>query len=210
MSTIVDTGWAEQYISALVLLNLMLGYPQSTEPYRETPPESVVRTLNEIAVGAYKPTEHFLEGAQRSPLRLQQKECVPTELYTVIVLNARSSRSDFLSVNLGGVIFEDPVWAVFAAMNISKKQMFALPLAGSDNALWQHVPDLEAAARASKYDPAHFFAPATGFSAPGVARFSLMQISGAQLDGLRKFGARTFGSPPLFYELYAKPAGTVQ
>ena len=199
----VTTGWLEQYVSALVLLNLMLGQTTATTPIQKPSPESIVRTLNEIAHGLYRPSRHFTNGGPRLSFHLERKELVATESYTVIVLNATTPESEFVSVNTGGVIFEDPAWAVFAAEGVAQGKMFGVPIAGTDAELWSRLPQLEKAVQESKYTPSDFFSPITGFTNPSTPSFSLLQVSGAELTALRTRGIQSFGKPtPKFYVLF--------
>jgi hypothetical protein len=203
----IPVSWIEQYVSALVLLNLMLGQPKATVPLQPAAPESIVRTLNEIARGLYRPSRHFGEGTAAPPLRVERKELVATGSYTVIVLNATTPQSDFVSVENGGILFEDPAWAVFAAEGLAQGRMLAVPIAASEAELGARLPRLETLVRASKYAPEEFFAPVTGFANPPVPSFSLMQVTGAQLTALRGRGIQSFGKPgPKFYMLFTPAA----
>ena len=204
----ITTAWLEQYLSALVLLNLMLGQPAATTPLRKPVQESIARTLNEIARGLYRPDRHFAQGRARPPLAQERRELVAAENYTVILLNASTAESDFASVQTGGVLFEDPAWAVFAAEGSAQGRMLGVPLAADDAELSARLPHLETAIREKKYAPEKFFAPVTGFVNPPVASFSLVQVTGSQLTALRKQGIQSFGKPsPKFYVLFAPAAG---
>jgi hypothetical protein len=196
----------QQYVSGLVLLNIMLSHPTANAPMRKPTTESVVVTLNEIAHGLYRPDQHFAQAGVRIPFRLERKELVPADRYVVIVLNATTPESDFASVAAGGVIFEDPAWAVFAAESIAQGRMRAVPLAANDKELWQRLPELERAVQQSTYSPENFFSPVTGFTSPSGPEFGLLEINGAQLLALRTRGIQSFGNPtPEFYELFKPP-----
>jgi hypothetical protein len=197
----------DQYISALVLLNLMLGQSAATSPIHKLSPDAVVRTLNEIAHGVYSPSRHFHSGEPRHPFRMERQELVATEMYTVVVLNSTTHASDFVSVSTGGVIFEDPAWAVFAAEGIAQGRKLAVPLAAKDQDLWERRARIEEAVIASRYSTADFFGPITGFVDPPTPSFRLLQVTGAELAALRARGIQSFGKPaPKFYVLFQPPA----
>jgi hypothetical protein len=199
-------GWIEQYISALVLLNVLLGNPTYTEAIHPTTPDSLILTLNAIAHGRYQPNQFFSIGRPRVSFHLISEEVVATKTYTVIVLNARTAESDFVSVDTGGVIFEDPAWAVFAAQCIAKKQMLAVPKAVSNKELLTKLSDLEKAVQHANYVPSNFFAPITGFINSTDPQFTLLQIDGRQLAALRSEGIQSFGKDkPRFYVLFQPP-----
>jgi hypothetical protein len=203
----ITSGWMEQYVSALMLLNILLGQPTATSAMNRPTPESLVLTLNEIAQGRYRPAQYFTAGGARLSFPLHRNELVATKSYTVILLNATTPESDFASVNTGGVIFEDPAWAVFAAECIGHGQMLGVPTAQTDDELWKELPRIEKAVRHSTYSPSNFFSPITGFiDSPGPS-FRLTEISGAQLTALRARGIQSFGNPtPKFYILFRPQA----
>jgi len=202
----IASAWMDQYVSALVLLNFLLGHATATAPIEKPTPESLVLTLNEIANNSYRPGKHFSVGGPRTPFRLKRNELVATDKYPVIVLNARTAESDFVSVDSGGVIFEDPAWAVFAAECLSKKQMLGVPLARTEGELWDQLPRLESSVQKSTYAPSHFFSPITGFIGDSGPIFTLMEVDGAQLTALRARGVQSFGKPkPRFYILFKPP-----
>lgn len=203
----ITSAWMDQYVSALVLLNMLLGHATATAPIEKQTPESLVLTLNEIAHNSYRPNRHFGNGSLRVAFRLKRDELVATDKYTVILLNARTPESDFVSVDSGGVIFEDPAWAVFAAECIAQGRMLGVPLARSESELWEQLPRLEASVQRSNYLPNHYFAPITGFVGSSGPAFSLLEVDGAQLKALRARGIQSFGTPkPRFYILFKPPA----
>jgi hypothetical protein len=205
----ITSGWMEQYISALVLLNILLSQPTATSPISRPTPESLVLALNEIAHGLYRPDQYFSGGGTRLSFLLQRNELVATKSYTVILLNATTPESDFASVNTGGVIFEDPAWAVFAAECIGQRKMLGVPTAKSDDELWNRLPRLEEAVSGNTYSPGNFFSPITGFVDSSGPSFQLMEINGTQLTALRTRGIQSFGKPtPKFYVLFRPPAVT--
>ena len=203
----VTNGWIEQYFSALVLLNVLLGQPAATTPLEKHPaPDSMVRTLNEIARGLYRPARYFSPGEARHHFAHEQRELVPTEQYTVVLLNASTSVTDFASVDTGGILFEDPAWAIFAAEGLSHQPGLAIPLATNHAELAKRLALLESAVKSKHYKAHDFFGPVTRFQNPPVASFSFLQITGAQLDALRKEGIATFGRPtPKMYVLFDPP-----
>jgi hypothetical protein len=202
----ITSTWMDQYVSALILLNILIGHATATAPIEKPAPESLALTLNEIAHNSYRPDQHFSVGGPRVPFRLKRKELVATDNYTVVVLNARTAEIDFVSVDSGGVIFEDPAWAVFAAECLAQKQMLGVPLARTETELWEQLPRLENSVMRSTYIPSHFFSPITGFIDPSGPSFSLLEVTGAQLTALRARGVQSFGKPkPKFYILFKPP-----
>jgi hypothetical protein len=204
----LGAGWVQQFVSGLVLLNTLLGHPTAATTLRTPDSEELLRTLNEIAGGHYDPRRHFQEGrAAQSAFVLQAPVLISSQVYVVITLNASTSASDFVSVKTGGIVFEDPAWAVFAAYAIARGTGLGAPLAADNQRLWHQLSTLSAAAAESRYSPRDFFGPVTGFVDPSVGpEFHLLEVTGSQLAVLRERGLQSFGTPtPRFYILFQEP-----
>src|SRR3954451_22716326 len=105
-------SWVDQYVSGIILLNTLLGH-SATTPARPVTPEVMMQTLQGIVHGRYKPEPGSSQ--KGSPggreLTLQPPNLVPSQAYLLLVLNASTPTSDFVSVETGGLAFEDPAWA---------------------------------------------------------------------------------------------------
>lgn len=199
-------SWVDQYVSSIVLLNALLGHPTNAVS-RPTTPESMIKTLQEIAHGNYKPEQGSQRGVPGAgEFILEPPALTPSQVYLVIVLNASTATSDFVSVATGGIVFEDPAWAVFAAHGIAKIPRFGVPLASDYTDLWRKLGSIQAAIRSSKYSPREFFGSVSGFVPPSSQpEFRLMQVTSEQMSALRARGIQSFGTPLRFYELFERP-----
>ncbi|MCU1234749.1 MAG: hypothetical protein JWP63_2716 [Candidatus Solibacter sp.] len=201
----LGSGWVEQYLSSMVLLNFLLGHPTAGTALRAPDIESLPHILNEIAQGKYEPGRYFQSGGPaRRSFVVRPPDLLPGEMYTVLVLNGSTPTSDFVSVETGGIIFEDPAWAVFAAHALTQQPKRGVPLALDTPDLWKRIAVLSTAIHDGKYSPSAFFGPVTGFiGASSAPAFQLMEITGEKLAALRSRGMQSFGSPtPKFYMMF--------
>jgi hypothetical protein len=223
-------AWVDQYVSSLVLLHALLGQPGTAPSSRPASPESIIKTLQEIALDRYKPGDQSLQpGGQRAALIVEPPPLAPSETYLVIVLNASTDIGDFASVENGGIVFEDPAWAVLAAHSIAqvprKDAPFAfdlpypwrrlgVPLATDNADLWHRLGGIRQAVDDGKFSMRDFFGAVTGFLPPPPRpelkltqqpEFRLMEVSSELLAALRAQGVQSFGRPIRFYELFQHP-----
>lgn len=197
-------SWVDQYVSSIVLLNALLGHPATAPASRPGTPESIIKTLQEIAHGRYKPEQGSQGGARE--FILEPPALTPSQHYMVIVLNASTATSDFVSVETGGIVFEDPAWAVLAAQGMAQVPRCGVPLASDNTELWRRLGSVQAAILSSKYSPRDFFGAVSGVVPPASQpEFRLMQVTSEQMSALRTRGLQSFGKPLRFYELFERP-----
>jgi hypothetical protein len=223
LSFTLGPAWVDQYVSSLVLLNALLGHPSNPPVPRPATPESMIQTLQQIAHGYYKPEQGSLSGGPGPlGLTLQPPALAPSQTYLAIVLNASTKTSDFASVETGGIIFEDPAWAVLAAHAIAQVprlgaalpfdkpdlwRKLGVPIASDNADLWRRLGRVQDAARTAKYSPLDFFGAISGFlSQASQPEFRLIQVTSEQMSGLRERGVQSFGKPMRFYELFQRSA----
>ena len=205
----LGSAWAEQYVSGMVLLNMLLGQASAVTPVRAPDQESLLQTLQEIARGAYRPERHFRAGrASAVAFTIEPPPLAASQTYHVLVLNASTKTTDFGSTETGGIAFENPVWAIFAAQAIAARSGLGVPAAGSNTELWARLSGLAAAVRGGTYSPTAFFGPVTGWLPPSAPpAFHVVEVTEAKLKALRERGIQSFGTPsPKLYELFERPS----
>jgi len=171
--------------------------------------ESPIPILQAIVTGKYDSAAYFVAG-QMPPLPTLQSPALPPtdDDYTLISLNAATDWSEFVSVETGGLVFEDPFWAVFAAHALSLKESVALPLANNNDELWKKIENVTEAVKQGTYQPSQFLGKTTDFVPPNSApAFELITINSTKLSALRERGMQSFIAKTnlKFYELFQKP-----
>lgn len=199
--------WANHYMAGMLLLHTLLGGETAVVPNSTPSPDGLVLLLNEVARGEYHPEKYFTAGTGRGGSVLPGPPSLrEDQVYKVIRLNAETRRNRMVSVEAGGLIFEEPVWAILAAESLSPRHSaakFALPRASDVTTLWKKIPEIAAAVRSGAYLPQDFFAPVEGYLGPKV-EFEVLEISGKDLAALRLKGVRSFGIPPRYFELFTR------
>ena len=174
----------------------------------------MVRNLQAIASGCFRISDDFHVG--QPPKRVlvsKPPPLLPETSYLMIGLNAETQRSRFTSSPIGGVVFEDPIWALLAAHAVSRKDQpcVAIPTARDATDLWNRVLAVADAFEERCYQPEDFFGPIEGWIPPSTTpRFELLTVHSEQIVALRTRGiqALTISRPPKVFELYQPQIGT--
>lgn len=200
--------WRDHYIVGITLLHMLLGYDTSVSPKGDPTPETLLRLLRDVAMGSYQPAKYVNPGGTpRFPLVLLPPSITPDAEYLLISLNALTTRGRFVSARTGGIVFEDPVWAILAAHAVSNTSnpRLALPKAKDNEELWKNISLAVNAVRQGTYRPQDFFGPIEGVVPPATApEFALLTVAADQLMRLRARGAQALKVtvPPTFFELF--------
>jgi hypothetical protein len=201
--------WPDHFLAGINWIH-RLGSPANARivPKSDPTPEILVRALQAIANGRFETSDDLLIGNPPKPALVSVPPPLSPETdYLLIGLNAESARGRFASLPSGGVVFEDPIWALLAAHAVSRKDRapVAVPCARDDQDLWEHVLVLAGAIEERRYRPEDFFEPIEDWIPPSRApRFELLTVSSEQLAALRLRGIQALkvSRPPKFFELY--------
>jgi hypothetical protein len=180
-------------------------------PKSDPTPEMLVHTLQAIASGCFKTSDDFQSGnTPKSALVSAPPSLAPETDYLLIGLNAETARGRFASLPSGGVVFEDPIWALLAAHAVSRKDRVpvAVPWARDDQDLWERIVLVASAIEERRYQPEDFFGPIEDWVPPSRApRFEWLTVRSEQLAALRRRGIQALkvATPPKFFELYQPP-----
>jgi hypothetical protein len=169
----------------------------------EVTPQQIVEIIQEVAHGTYVPEKYFRIGPAPQPILLHHPPPLHDGVeYTLLTLNAVTPVHKFVSVQAGGVAYEDPFWAILAAHAIAQHTRVALPLAEDNDELWKNVEITGSAILHGNYDPYRFFGAIEDFSSE--PQFGLISVSTQLLRALRKSGmqALPIASLPLFFQLF--------
>lgn len=210
----VGERWRDYYVAGMTLLHILLGHDVAVAPKGEPTPDTLLQVLRDVAGGRYQPANYVSVhpgGAPRLALLPQPPALVPGTEYLLIGLNALTARGQFVSVRTGGIVFEEPIWAMLAAHAVSttNNPRLALPKAKDHEQLWKNLALVVNAVRQGTYKSQDFFAPIVGFVPPAVApEFTLLSVAADQLLSLRIRGAQALKvtTPPTFFELFKADA----
>jgi hypothetical protein len=202
--------WQDQFLAGVTLLHKLLHLEPPVRPRDAPKQETLVNLLEQVALGSYNPSKYFQTGGSpRSSLVVQPPKLVGMTTYLAIGLNGLTPRGQFASTATGGILFEEPVWAIVAAHSLSQKikPALAVPLANDNDELWNRLSLLADAVSHDAYKPSDYLAKIDGFVPPAERpKFELLMVESDQLSALRTRGvqAMSVGSPPRFFELFQR------
>lgn len=216
----LGSRWLNHYFAGAALLHRLLGHPAPAAPVSSPEPETLKNLLQDVAGDNYVPGKYFGGGggqAQNSQLATEAPPADLNETYLMITVNVHSSFSKNLSgVYSGGVIYEEPVWAMLAALSIARaaaadtleEAPLVIPRAADNAVLWQNLSKVSTAINSGQYDAEKFFSPAEAVQPGGGKQpaFKLVSVRGNYVQLLRENGRRTIPAfnSPRFFEFYTR------
>jgi hypothetical protein len=205
--------WRDHYLTGIAWIQSLSGRVDVwTAPKSEPTPENLIRVLQALASGGFRISDYFQAGQPPKPALVSVPPLLSPETdYLLIGLNAETPRSRFTSAPIGGVAFEDPIWALLAAHAISRQDppRLAVPMARDAMDLWNRVRRAASVIETHHYQPEDFFGAIEGWIPPStLPRFELLTVGGEQMAALRSRGrqALTVSRPPKVFELYQPPS----
>ena len=188
-------SWRAHYQVGMGCVHKLLGQERTFLPLQDITPDILLQNLNELATGRYRPAKSCADEFDCLPARSTvPPEVDPDRNYQLIGLNALTKRGRFVSVPAGGVVFEDPLWALLAAHALGCAHLqVAIPKANDNEDLWRKTDALVEAIATDNYQASAFFAAILGYLHPSNApRFELLTIRGNNLIALRTRGSQSF------------------
>jgi hypothetical protein len=216
----LGSHWIVHFMAGIRLVHLLTHLDPQVVPRAGFTPEEAVKVLNEIVDGKYRPQDHFVHNETQSPgMTTSAPRIDPQSEYLVFRLNLVTSMAYKISGNTGGVVFEDPFWAVYAAYSAwftqrkdvtgrLERPWVGIPLASDNQQLWKNAPIAYAAVEHGNYKPEQFLSAAKGFLPPSNRpNFDLMTLPAETIEALRAHGKLTIShdGSALLVELYDVP-----
>jgi hypothetical protein len=209
LSTTISQYWVQQYLCGIMFFHFLSGYDLNIVPKTEPTPETLVFVLQDIVEGKYEPSKYFKSSnAAQTSFVSEAPPLPPKNLFALIHLNASTARSQFVSVPDGGILYEDPIWAILAAHAISMNTSVAVPIAQGNQELWKNLPLLKKAVMEKTYKPQEFFGSINGFIPSGSsAKFGLLVVESDKIQALRERGVQSLMAQDglRFFELFLTP-----
>jgi hypothetical protein len=203
----LERRWIDHYLVGTELLHRLSGHDPNVTPGNPPTVNTLIDLLNDVASGRYVSSKYFRAGRPReASLVTQAPPLAPRTQYALLGLNASTATGQFVSVDEGGIAFEDPVWAILAAQALSKRLSFALPVATNNDELWKNLPAARDRVRNGSYEARRYFAAILGFIPTGSpAKFELLMADSGQVGPLRNRGLQTLEGAvqPRFYQLFS-------
>ena len=118
-TTFIEPGWQDSLVALLVAINGLAGAPERTALLRPLVESDVAVLAQAMEQRTYRPEQWFGAGAAGRPRVAPDTPPVKAELtYAVVALAAEPSGRQTISSRAGGLLYEDPFYAVLAGFNI--------------------------------------------------------------------------------------------
>lgn len=160
---------------------------------------------------------HQMQLAETAGLSQGLPPIDPAAHYDLLALNAMTEVGMTVSLQVGGIAYEDPVWALIVAASIGRGTPSVVPRAPDAAALWPLAAETLVGLAQTGEVAATTLAPAIDFLAaalprdPDIApisgpRFYVIQVQGEHLLALRDAGMQALPvtRPPRFFQLFQK------
>ena len=176
----------------------------SFKPKKPITSSVVVNILNDIANNAYHKDNYFLKEEYQLLKHSNKDKDV------IFRLNAVTELSETISVNLGGIVYDEPYFAVAAALNLGKNKL-AMPVAKNYETYKVLASKTELGLQKKNFKPdfftkvERFFNPKT--YEPANAVFDIVNLEFSSLTKLQNKGSASFlyDNEVKFFELYHNP-----
>lgn len=199
--------WQDHYLIAITMVHLLRHHDVAVVPKEQPTLEQLTTILRDIATNRYQPSVYFKPGPKpQLSLISKAPELSSGKNYTLIGLNALTARGEFVSVANGGVVFEDPFWAILGAHAVgsSTSPTVGIPRAKDNNDLWRRTLVVKEV-QPSSYQPQSFFGPIKGLIPPATSpNFELLSVDYDQIAALRSRGMQSLrvSDSLRFFELF--------
>lgn len=158
----IDPSWQEGLISLLIAINGASGAPERTALLHPLSPAQVVVIAQALEQGSYRPEQWFGVAGTHPPRRPALGSVPPPvhsdQDYAVVRFGAEPSDRTQVSSRSGGILFEDPFYAVLAAFNAGKGSLAVEVRTSSRELAWARRQAIVDAVRTGTYDAGRYFA----------------------------------------------------
>jgi hypothetical protein len=206
----IDPSWQNALVSLLIAINGALGSADKTAVLRQLSHSDVIVIAQALEQRSYRPEQWFgITGAtpaSRQPLSSVAPLTRPGQLYAVVLFGAEPSERTQVSRRSGGLLFEDPFYAVLAAFNSGNGSLAMEVKASTREQVWARRQEIIDAIRMGTYRADQYFTergPLLSGRTYGDWRSN--HLSGDEIDRLVFNGraAVSFdGKPSMLYGMY--------
>jgi hypothetical protein len=211
----IEPLWHESLIALLVVINGLYGAPDKTQLNRKLSPEDVSVIASSLEQRAYRPEEWFGAGSQgvSRVIASATPPIIANARYDMVCLGLGPAGLEHISKRSGGLLYEDPFYAVLAAYNVGQKKIHRVEVkVSSREQAWSQRLQILSELRQNTYRAENYFvisgARVVGLNTP---LWRIASISGQDLSRLDISGQTevSVGEMPMhLYGLYQFVAPT--
>jgi len=184
----VDPNWRAAVEGLLAAFDVSLGSKPAAGVAKSLADNDVLAICSEMSLRTYR------AGAWVSPQAAPNWNVSPPQLqrqatYTVVAIDAADPLSQHYSMRSGGILFEDPFYAILACYNAGYRgQLLTLPQVADWQEAWTRREKIVQSIAAKKYDPKKWFIECLPGSGGGDLRPEFLSLAGEVLGELRESG----------------------
>jgi hypothetical protein len=184
----VDPNWRAAVEGLLAALDASLGANPKAGVAKSLTDHDVLAICSEMSHRNYRAGAWVSQQAapnwKVSPPQLQ-----PRATYTVVAIDAADPLSRHYSMRSGGILFEDPFYAMLASYNAGYRgQLLTLPQVADWQEAWTRREQIVQSIATKKYDPKRWFIECLPGSGGGDLRPEFLSLTGEVLSELRESG----------------------
>ena len=203
--------WQGSFLAGMMAIHKVLRHSGLGIPKKPLVFKDMLAILQELATRSYDPAKYFVGGAAVVQALARSAPSVDeAKNYQLISLNALTIAGSRVSLTTGGLVFEDPFWAITAAYgaSLAEGDKRCLPKAKDNKDLWLRSADFCEAIVKAGFHAEEYLERIEGFiSRSKEPEFELVLVSGPKLNALRGRGSQALecGGKLRFYQLFEAP-----
>jgi hypothetical protein len=189
----IEPGWQHSVIALLTAINAIAGAPNNMVPLSPLSAHDIVEIGEALRNGSYQPDRWFGPQGAR-PLAPTISNLVPSiepkASYVVIVASNALSGLEMISKRSGGILYEDPFYALLASFNLGRYGApWAEVLVANRATAWMQRPAIVDELARGLYRPERYFHLAGPIMVgPGEQYLSTHGAAGSELLHLQGNG----------------------
>ncbi len=192
----IETAWQDSVIALLTAINVFLGSPDHTISKVPLTMKSIERIAISLQDGTYQPAQWFDKNEGNHLVKrisTVMPNIDPNIIYEVLLLSIEPSLPEMISKRGGGILFEDPFYALLASFNIGRfKKPWVEVLAFNREQVWSQRLAITDKIAQKTYQAEQFFSLAgMTLSMPNEPLLSAKSILGKNILRLDEYHGMT-------------------
>jgi hypothetical protein len=160
ISSFTDPEWRSAVVCLLAAINATFAHPDYVRPKATLQESDLAEIGAALATRSYRPDRWLQSGTAvgMPALRSDKPAIDPKSDYRLLALRALRESVSRISVRFGGIVFEDPFYALLACFNVGAySKLLLLPRVISVDQAWQQRSAIVKSLAKGAYSPEKLF-----------------------------------------------------
>ena len=160
ITSFLDPEWHPAVVRLLAAINATFARPDYVRPKATLREDDLADIGAALATRSYRPDRWFQSGTAigMPALRSDSPPIEPKSEYRLLALSALQESVSRISVRFGGIVFEDPFYALLACFNVGAfSKLLILPRVISVDQAWQQRSSIVNSLANGSYSPEKLF-----------------------------------------------------